>query len=77
MTKHLFTLFFFISLTTHAFSASTAENDTLLRVLREELSADFDELQQQDVKPYFISFRVQEICEAQDMKIIGYKSLLG
>lgn len=39
---------------------ATIENDTLLRVLREELSADFSELQKQDIKPYFMSFRVQE-----------------
>ena len=39
---------------------ATVENDTLLRVLSEELSTDFSELQKQDLKPYFMSFRVQE-----------------
>ena len=49
-----------LSLTTTTVVAQTADNDTLLLVLREELAADFQELQQQDVKPYFMSFRVHE-----------------
>ncbi|MBQ7180279.1 MAG: hypothetical protein IJR87_03195 [Bacteroidaceae bacterium] len=58
-----------------AFPASgsvTAETDTLLRVLREELAADFAELQLQDVKPYFISFRVQETWTASITSDFGY-----
>lgn len=47
-------------LSSHTSASTTADNDTLLRVLREELSADFAELQKQDIKPYFMSFRVQE-----------------
>ena len=50
----------------------TAENDTLLRILREELAADFEELQQQDVKPYFMSFRVQESHNAAIAATFGY-----
>nr|MCR4920971.1 TldD/PmbA family protein [Bacteroidaceae bacterium] len=50
----------------------TAETDTLLRVLREELAADFSELQQQDVKPYFMSFRVQETWKANIIASFGY-----
>ena len=50
----------------------TAETDTLLRVLREELAADFDELQQQDVKPYFMSFRVLETWEADIVASFGF-----
>ena len=59
MKHSLSILLLFISICP-VFGATTAENDTLLRVLREELAADFAELQQQDVKPYFMSFRVQE-----------------
>ena len=53
-------------------AADTAENDTLLRVLREELAADFQELQQQDVKPYFMSFRVQETYSARIAATFGF-----
>ena len=54
------------------FGATTAENDTLLRVLREELAADFTELQQQDVKPYFMSFRVQETYKVNVAASFGF-----
>lgn len=54
------------------FGATTAENDTLLSVLREELAADFAELQQQDVKPYFMSFRVQETHRAIIASTFGF-----
>ncbi len=54
------------------FGATTAENDTLLSALREELAADFAELQQQDVKPYFMSFRVQESWNARIVATFGY-----
>lgn len=54
------------------FGATTAENDTLLSVLREELAADFAELQQQDVKPYFMSFRVQESHTANILATFGF-----
>ena len=50
----------------------TAENDTLLRVLREELNADFQELQQQDLKPYFMSFHVQERWDARIAATFGF-----
>ena len=63
MKHNLCILLLFISIYP-VFGATTAENDTLLRVLREELAADFAELQQQDVKPYFMSFRVQETHRA-------------
>ena len=49
-----------------------AESDTLLRILREELAADFEELQQQDVKPYFISFRVHEKWDADIAASFGF-----
>ena len=55
-------------------AVKTAETDTLLRVLREELAADFQELQKQDVKPYFMSFRVQE---RWDVRIAGTFGFLG
>ena len=54
------------------FAASTAENDTLLNVLREELAADFTELQKQDVKPYFMSFRVQETYKTNVIATFGF-----
>ncbi|MBQ9284956.1 MAG: hypothetical protein IJ209_01540 [Bacteroidaceae bacterium] len=53
-------------------AAQTAETDTLLRILREELAADFEELQQQDVQPYFISFRVQERWDADIAASFGF-----
>ena len=53
---------------------ASVENDTLLRVLREELVADFSELQKQDVKPYFMSFRVQE---TQAVSITSTNGFLG
>ena len=59
-------------LSTGAFAQKTAETDTLLRVLREELTADFAELQKQEVKPYFMSFRVQESWTANIIATFGY-----
>ena len=53
-------------------TAQTASNDTLLNVLREELAADFAELQQQDVKPYFMSFRVLESYTTSIAATFGY-----
>ncbi|MBO4801497.1 MAG: hypothetical protein J5545_06470 [Bacteroidaceae bacterium] len=61
-----------LALTTTTVVAQTADNDTLLRVLREELNADFQELQQQDVKPYFMSFRVQESWNARIAATFGF-----
>ena len=61
-----------ILLASPAGALPTAETDTLLRVLREELTADFAELQQQQVKPYFMSFRVQEKWEARVIATFGY-----
>ena len=58
--------------TTSSFAAQTAENDTLLRVLREELAADFEELQKQELKPYFMSFRVQESFDARIIATFGF-----
>ena len=55
-----------------ALSNFVAENDTLLRILREELAADFSELQRQDVKPYFMSFHVQESWNARIVATFGY-----
>ena len=71
--KKILTLFFLsIFAQTPLSSATTAENDTLLRVLREELAADFLELQQQDVKPYFMSFSVQENWTTQIAASFGF-----
>ena len=53
-------------------AARTAENDTLLSVLREALVADFSELQQQDVKPYFMSFRVLETHRTNIASTFGF-----
>ena len=61
-----------LSLMTTGVAAQTAEEDTLLRVLREELSADFQELQKQELKPYFMSFRVQESHNAAIAATFGY-----
>ena len=59
--KHLLSyLLFAFTFTAPVFADGKADNDTLLHVLREELNADFAELQKQDIKPYFMSFRVQE-----------------
>ncbi len=58
--KHSLSILLLVISICPVFGVTTAENDTLLRVLREELAADFTELQKQDVKPYFMSFRVQE-----------------
>ena len=69
--KHLVTILCLL-LATSVFADSTAENDTLLRVLREELAADFTELQQQDVKPYFMSFRVLETYKTNVIATFGY-----
>jgi len=41
-------------------------------VLREELDADFAELQQQDIKPYFMSFRVQETYTSRILASFGF-----
>ena len=71
MKHNLCILLLFISIYP-VFGATTAENDTLLRVLREELAADFAELQQQDVKPYFMSFRVQETHRAIIASTFGF-----
>ena len=61
----LLSLFFFIC-------PAFAESDTLLSILREELTADFSELQKQELKPYFMSFRVQESWNAQITATFGY-----
>ena len=59
--KHLLSyLLFAFTFTAPVFADGKADNDTLLHVIREELNADFAELQKQDIKPYFMSFRVQE-----------------
>ena len=71
----LFILLVF-AVTSPVASATTADSDTLLRVLREELTADFDELQQQDLKPYFMSFRVQESFDARIIATCGYLGAL-
>lgn len=61
-----------LSLMATGVAAQTAETDTLLRVLREELAADFQELQNQELKPYFMSFRVQESHNAAIAATFGY-----
>ena len=61
-----------LSLMTTGVASQTAETDTLLRVLREELAADFQELQNQELKPYFMSFRVQESHNAAIAATFGY-----
>ena len=63
---------FFLLCSCTVFGNSIAENDTLLRVLREELAADFSELQKQDNKPYFISFRVQESFTTRIAATFGF-----
>ena len=70
--KHLFFSFLFFLGSSQIFAASSAENDTLLNVLREELTADFTELQKQDVKPYFMSFRVLETHKTSIVSTFGF-----
>ena len=70
--KHALNILIVLLLGTGASAQNGAENDTLLRVLREELTADFAELQKQDVKPYFMSFRVQETWKANIISVFGY-----
>ena len=72
--RYIIVLFLFFLSAGPMFGVDHAENDTLLRVLQEELAADFDELQQQDVKPYFMSFRVQETYKANIAASYGYLS---
>ncbi|MCR5434421.1 MAG: hypothetical protein K6F20_08530 [Bacteroidaceae bacterium] len=70
--KHALNILIVLLLGTGASAQNTAETDTLLRVLREELTADFAELQKQDVKTYFMSFRVQETWKANIISVFGY-----
>lgn len=70
--KKLFKTLLVLLLTSPAFAAPTADTDTLLNVLREELTADFTELQQQDVKPYFMSFRVLDFYTANIVSTFGF-----
>ncbi len=70
--KRALNILIILLLSTGAMAQNTAETDTLLRVLREELTADFAELQKQDVKPYFMSFRVQETWKADIIATFGY-----
>ena len=51
------------------------EKDTLLTIMKQELAADMQELQQQDIKPYFMSFRAEDNYEVSMMT--SYGSLLG
>lgn len=44
--------------------SATEQTDTLLHILRQELQADMAELSRQDIKPYFMSFRVLDSYEA-------------
>ena len=70
--RSLITLLLLLSTALSASAQQTADNDTLLRVLREELVADFSELQKQDIKPYFISFRVQESFTTRVIASFGF-----
>ena len=71
--KHLLSyLLFAFTFTAPVFADGKADNDTLLHVLREELNADFAELQKQDIKPYFISFRVQESFNTRITASFGF-----
>ena len=42
-------------------NAATAPSDTLLSLLGSELRYNFDQLQKQSVKPYFMSYRVEDV----------------
>ncbi|MGM9733914.1 MAG: TldD/PmbA family protein, partial [Prevotella sp.] len=37
------------------------QNDKLLQILKSELKANFDQLQKQEVKPYFMSYRAEDV----------------
>ncbi|MCR5820343.1 MAG: hypothetical protein K6F94_05285 [Bacteroidaceae bacterium] len=50
---------------------ATADSDTLLTILREELQADMKELQRQEIKPYFMSFRAAENYSVQISSSFG------
>ena len=71
--KHRLSILLLVISICPVFGVTTAENDTLLRVLREELAADFTELQKQDVKPYFMSFRVQETHKTVISATFGFR----
>ena len=60
-------IFFFLAvlLTVSAKASATADKDTLLTIMREELQADMNELQRQEIKPYFMSFRAADIYSVQ------------
>ncbi len=60
MKKKLLNVFILFLLPLCATHAITANEDTLLKVLREELAADMAELQQQEQKPYWMSFFVED-----------------
>ena len=60
MKKKLLNAFILFLLPLCATHAITANEDTLLRVLQEELAADMAELQQQEQKPYWMSFFVED-----------------
>ena len=53
----------------------SAEKDTLLTIMKQELAADMQELQQQDIKPYFMSFRAEDDYEVGIYT--SYGTLLG
>ena len=60
MKKKLLSAIIFLSLPICGAHAITANEDTLLQVLREELAADMAELQKQEQKPYWMSFFVED-----------------
>ncbi|MBQ2495551.1 MAG: TldD/PmbA family protein, partial [Prevotella sp.] len=60
MKKKLLNVFILFLLPLCVTHAITANEDTLLKVLREELAADMAELQQQEQKPYWMSFFVED-----------------
>lgn len=60
MKKTLLNAIIFLSLPICAAQAITANEDTLLQILKEELAADMAELQKQEQKPYWMSFFVED-----------------
>ncbi len=52
-------------------TVSAQQNDKLLQLLKSELTYNMNELQKQEVKPYFMSFRVEETFKANLLSNFG------
>lgn len=55
-----------------AIEVKAQQNDWLLDVLRTEMNREFTQLQQQEVKPYYISFRINDYCRTNIQSNMGH-----